>query len=180
MSSSMRYFQNPLINVQETADKRVENPHLKNSKTWQTYIDDTFFTCRTKYKCKATQKYCDGGLYTGSLGLIYTAFHLLKKNENSFIKNQEDIKKYVHDCFRANQVYFEGFNSDPVGAEVGLLVDRGGLYLSGCLAGRLLGDEELVHRCAKEYASKANLCVNVEFLRNGSDEIFVGRAGYLL
>ncbi len=175
MSSTTRYFQNPYITDNELSTPSQHQPDLS---FWQNYIEETFFTCRLKSKCKPTHKYCDGGLYTGSLGLIYTAFHLLEKNDGSFIKDQVDIKNYVRDCLHANEFYFSTCDSCQ-GDEVGLLVDKAGLYLAGCLASRLLGDENSVEVFSKKYASSASLCENVEFVRHGSDELFVGRAGYL-
>ena len=164
-----RFFYNPF-------EEERDQPYTLRKEFWLKYIAETFIQCMKNIKPKAKRKYCDGGLYHGSLGLIYTASELLK---HDLFDNQDKslVLEYVSDCLKANQCYFSDVKRTE---EVGFLCDKGGIYIAACIAARIVGDEEGVQQYAKRYAKNWVICEPLDFNHGkGSDELFVGRAGYL-
>lgn len=54
-----------------------------------------------------------------------------------------------------------------------------GAYFVGALVYNAVDKKQMVARCLTSYAEAAPLCLPTQFLKCGSDELFVGRAGYL-
>lgn len=63
---------------------------------------------------------------------------------------------------------------------VGFLLGKAGVYAVGAVLGKVSGNESLMKQCLANYARVAPICKSLDFLKCGSDELFVGRAGYLL
>ena len=171
-SSSDRFFSNPYqdfsAQLNLTADQIVRTEHLYQ------YAKETAFLCMNRLKPKP--KYCDGALYTGNLGLIFMCFKLL--GYERFRKYEQEIKNYMRECLAANEEYYE-MTGQKETREVAFILGKGGLSVMGCFVSRILGDENKVGKYARDYASLASICEPINFLKRGSDEMFVGRAGYL-
>jgi hypothetical protein len=170
-SSSECYFINPYqdFNPQSNATDKIVRADF-----WNQYATETALMCIQKLK--PTVKYCDGTVYTGNLGLVFMAYKMLRSNR--FKKYENDLKKYMVDCVRASEDFLSSA-SVRGSKEVGFLVGNGGLAIMACLAWRAFGNEANVEKYASAYASSAHICEPVNFLSHGSDELFVGRAGYL-
>jgi hypothetical protein len=85
-----RYFTNPYKDYDPSIEKEV----VLNVEFWKSFVAETFFECMMKLKPKNSNKYCDGGIYTGNLGCIFTAYKVLKSG--LFADNQsftEQTKK---------------------------------------------------------------------------------------
>lgn len=166
--SSVRYFENKYKDFGLTS----EHSYSINKNYWSNYIDENFIQCIRKIKPKLSN--CGGGLYTGNLGIIYAAFHVLK---NGHCKKYEyEIRAYIAECLKVNQKYF--ISSCNQENEVALL-GKGGLYIASCINSKISGDQQGVFKYAQLYGNNAKICQPIDFLNKGSDEIFVGRAGYL-
>lgn len=167
---STRYFENPFKDFDE-----IQNHTYPSKSFLLNYISETFLQCMKNAKPKDKSRYCDGGLYQGSLGLIYTAFQLIKRNH---LQNYDPVvKEYIFQCLKANESYFSQVRRER---EVGFLCDKGGFYIAACIAFRIQNEEEDVKKYAQQYASFSTICESIDFNHGrGSDEIFVGRAGYL-
>lgn len=180
MASNMgveRYFKNPYMDydprsLMGTLEK-LQASCFVNS--WSSYIEDTMLQCI--HKTPPRSKNCRGGLYTGSLGLIYSIFHVLKHGHCK--SNEVYLKEFLEETLRVNQAYFEKY--EDISDRVEFLTGKGGLYIVSCIVARLSGDENrpTAQQYAQLYADNWKICEHINFLKNGSDEIFVGRAGYL-
>ncbi len=85
---------------------------------------------------------------------------------------------YVEQLYEANKEYYET-NELKQSRDISFLCGKGGFYVMSAMALSLLGRDPEAFECAKVYASLARVCQPLEFLKSGSDEMFVGRAGYL-
>ncbi len=170
-NSSERYFTNPYSDFNSqvnSADKVVR------ADFWTNYATETALMCI--HKLKPNVRHCNGTLYTGNLGLVFMAYTMLRSN--LFKKYENELKKYMIDCVKANEEFISAASVRGP-KEVAFLVGNGGLAIMGCLAWRASGNEVNVAKYVDAYASAAHICEPVNFLSHGSDEIFVGRAGYL-
>ena len=70
--------------------------------------------------------------------------------------------------------YFD--RNDPVA----FLLGKAGANAIGAVFGKLFGDMDLYKKSLAEYVDAAKICKPIGFHPGGSDELFVGRAGYLL
>jgi hypothetical protein len=171
--NSDRYFINPYPDYDQALDYKM------NSITKEALIKlikDTSFLCMQKVKLKANEKYCDGGVYTGSLGLIFMCYKIL--SSGYFHEYQNQIKDYMNQCLRVNEEYYMN-NDVRQTREIAFILGKGGLYVMGSIASNALGLQENATRYANDYGDLASICEPINFLPKGSDELFVGRAGYL-
>jgi len=124
-----------------------------------------------------TLKHCDGGLYVGAAGVGYALWYLSTKP--AFAKDKEALlglaKKYVDVSFQ----YIQHPQYKDDGIQVSLILGNGGIFMLGALVYKALGLKEQVSQCVEAYGKLAEKCLQPRFLRCGSDELFVGRAGYL-
>ena len=62
----------------------------------------------------------------------------------------------------------------------GFLLGKAGFNAIGAVFGKLTGNENLRRQSIKNYLAGGQFCKQIDFLKQGSDELFVGRAGYLI
>lgn len=172
--SSERYFPNPYpdFNSAQQSDQFIKTEYLKS------FIRENSFLCLMNQKPKSSAKYCDGGIYTGNLGIIFMCFKLLKSGIISESDQKQKIHSYLSECINANQDYYAN-NNIKQSKDVSFICGKGGFYVMGAMALKLLGKESDAIAFAQYYASLARICEPLEFLSGGSDEMFVGRSGYL-
>lgn len=167
MSNNDRYFPN-------TYQDYGDNWTPSNLDNLNNYLKEISLTCVVKNKPKAKDEYCDGGLYTGSAGAIFMSHKIV--SNNLLKENVSYFKKYIHDSIQANRDFF---SNTPNIWDVSFLCGKAGFLLMGSLGSKLLGLDEDSIKYANEYASLAHICEPINFLKKGSDEMLVGRAGYL-
>lgn len=73
-NNESRHFTNPYKDYDPSIEKDVK----VNVEFWKNFITETFFECTMKLKPKNSSRYCEGGIYTGNLGCIFTAYQILK------------------------------------------------------------------------------------------------------
>ena len=173
MCENLRYFPNPYQDFKRSTENATQSSIVLTD-FWNQYALDTGFMCMSKLKPKPY--YSDGTLYTGNLGVIFMAYKML--TSKIFSNYENEIKKYMSDCLSANEEYFS-YKSSNQTKEVSFLLAKGGLYVMGCLVSKTLGNDSDVAKYAQKYASLVSICEPVNFLTNVSDEMFVGRAGFL-
>jgi hypothetical protein len=165
MLSQERYFKNPYPNQFGSNDLNVDK------KYWLEYVRDTSIKCMKNLKPVAKEKYSDGCIYTGNLGVIFMAYKVISSGQLS-ANNQTEYKNYMIECLKANE-------QQEQKKDVSFLVGKGGYLIMGCLVSKLKGEETEFNRFLEEYIRLGVHCEPLNFLKNGSDELFVGRAGYL-
>ncbi|XP_041350633.1 lanC-like protein 3 [Gigantopelta aegis] len=120
-------------------------------------------------------EHCDGGLYVGNAGVAYTFYHL------SVIKSFGDIK---HNLLEKALQYFNislkfATSSSCRDPRPSFILGKAGVFAVGSLISKEQGNKQLMEDFIAKYAQFYNECLNPNFYRHGSDELFVGRAGYL-
>ncbi|CAG7723925.1 unnamed protein product [Allacma fusca] len=123
---------------------------------------------------------CDGGIYVGAAGITYAYLHIynvLNDQERQYFlplaqKLYERHVKYVemHTVVKSSKKDVDS---------VGFLLGKAGFYAVGAVFGKIMGNRELLNQSLTNYIDAASVCKPIEFLQCGSDELFVGRAGYL-
>ena len=102
MSNEERYFINPYTDYGKTDNCFIQD--LIDVEFWKKWALETGLYCLKRCKPIAAEKYCDGGIYVGNLGLIFTSFKLVK---SGYFKDYEnDLKKYMIECFNSNESYY--------------------------------------------------------------------------
>ncbi|XP_070568983.1 lanC-like protein 3 [Ptychodera flava] len=119
---------------------------------------------------------CDGGLYVGPAGVAY-ALYLLVHSGNFPSENQEYLAR-AQEYFAAHSTYLKKTRQRQ-SDQPGFLLGIGGVNVAGALISKITGDEKKTAEYLKSYSDAASICQPVHFLQCGSDELFVGRAGYL-
>lgn len=120
---------------------------------------------------------CDGGLYVGLSGIAYMLYYLSTVPELA-AKKQEYLKYSLGYMEVALQYSLQIGQKDPATA-VGFLLGNAGVFATGAVLMNALGNEDKCASLVKRYATVADVCIPVNFLHRGGDEMFIGRAGYL-
>jgi len=164
----MRYFVNRL------ADYVSGQPVQVDVGRWTQYISRTVDAIRTRMP--PTTENCDGGLYVGCAGVAY-ALYRLALNEQLSASRDRLLAAAVEYVDVALQYATGRRGRDPTTA---FLLGPAGALVVGSLVYDAVGRSEPAAELRKQYASVAlAVCKPGDFLGCGSDEYFVGRAGYL-
>lgn len=121
----------------------------------------------------ATHDNCDGGLYVGNAGIAYM-FYWLSQND-AFKDMRPAYLEHAIAYAKVSQEYVKNANRD----QASFILGEAGVHAISCLIRQAAGDANTADKFAQKYAKLADICLPMNFLRCGSDELFVGRAGYL-
>ncbi|XP_061193609.1 lanC-like protein 3 isoform X1 [Saccostrea echinata] len=165
----MRFFKNRL------ADFVPEKPVSVDKSKWH---DNAIAIVKTILeRMPPDPSTCSGGLYVGNSGVGYMLYYLA--TQESF---QSDRQEYLEQALmyaKVNMDYIRrgGMRSDPPSS---FILGQAGVLVLCSLLYKTIGDEQNSDRYIAQYAQLAEHCKKIDiFGRNGSDELFVGRAGYL-
>ncbi|CAH1782538.1 unnamed protein product [Owenia fusiformis] len=163
----MRYFSNEY--PPEASGKSVDiNPEVLNL-----YISD--ITNQIAAKVKPSQGNCDGGLYVGCAGIAYAMYYVTEAN--TLPEHRSALLKLASNYINASLEYIhDKHNRDTPSA---FLLGHAGVYAAASLLSKASGDSKTAGIWNKKFAELAVMCTPENFLRCGSDEFLVGRAGYL-
>ncbi|KAK3097673.1 hypothetical protein FSP39_011995 [Pinctada imbricata] len=164
----MRFFVNKFPDFQP--DKLVQTERSK----WR---DNVVSIVKTVVeRMPPDQSTCDGGLYVGNSGVGYMLYYLA--NHSDFADQKDSYLESAFMYAKVNIDYMKrnGFSRDPPAAFV---LGQAGVIALCSLLHKTVGDDENSDAYLKQYASLAQACKKIDFFRNGSDELLVGRAGYL-
>lgn len=121
---------------------------------------------------------CDGGLYVGLAGVSYMCYYLAQ--HPAFSEHQQEFLvksgKYLEPAL--------AYTNDPrVKADksnaTAFLLGTCGVHAVAAALMQTLGKQAESSNFLRQYTSVADNLLPVNYLRCGSDELFVGRAGYL-
>lgn len=121
----------------------------------------------------ATLDNCDGGLYVGNAGIAYM-FYSLAGNE-AFRDNRSTFLERAMMYANVSQEYVKHSSRD----KASFILGEAGVQAVSCLVHEATGSQGTADKFGKKYAALSDVCLPLKFLRCGSDELFVGRAGYL-
>ena len=122
-----------------------------------------------------TFKNCDGGLYVGCSGIAYMFYYLA--NSENFAEQKQELLTRARNYIDVSLSYCESKqNRDPAAA---FLLGNGGVYAVASLIYADIGEKSKSDELNRKYLALSSVCQPVNYLPSGSDELFVGRAGYL-
>ncbi len=118
---------------------------------------------------------CDGSLYVGCVGVAYMLDYVAGFDLFSDVRPQYLAK--AREYTDVSLAYCKSKHCrDPRAA---FILGPAGVHLVGGLVYSHLGQEETGAECRQKYASLCAACEPINYLECGSDEILVGRAGYI-
>ncbi|KAL5009684.1 hypothetical protein ScPMuIL_011989 [Solemya velum] len=158
----MRHFVNNFEDLKPGSVVDIDKEEFRN-------IIDSLVT--KYYSRRSPPDRRDGGLYVGSPGIAYALFHLSKQEHLGSKRHgyQELALKYLEGCL--NYKFRDPPSSFMSGAA--------GFHGVAAMIYKACGDSKRSDEFSARYASVADGCMEPEFHSGGSDEFFLGRAGYL-
>jgi len=166
----MRYFVNKFADYAGGG----EQVPLDTSR-WIRYISDTVDQIRSGLP--PSPHNCDGGLYVGAAGVSYAFFHIGRCEPLSGLRDR--VLASAVEYIDAAVAYSGGkrVSRDPPAA---FLLGPGGAFVTGSLVYDSVGRSADAASLRQRYIELATMvCKQGDYLGFGSDELFVGRAGYL-
>ncbi|XP_029180471.2 lanC-like protein 3 [Acropora millepora] len=120
---------------------------------------------------------CDGGLYVGGAGIGYAFYAVAQSSEFANVREQCLMKALEYMQVSLNEVSRTNPYDDGIGAS--FLLGHSGVYAVSVIVFNALGQHQEADQCIKKFLEMGKICQPLNFFRPGSDELFVGRAGYL-
>jgi lantibiotic modifying enzyme len=124
---------------------------------------------------KPIDRHGNDGLYLGTAGISYMYYHLSKipsLNEHKQTLLMKSVE-YLTPAFSAMK------NSSRRDVP-SFILGKSGVYAVASAIYKAIGDTKQSDNFRKMYQEAGNICKDIHFLTCGSDELFVGRAGYVL
>lgn len=118
---------------------------------------------------------CDGGLYVGNAGIAYM-FYSLAKNE-SLKDHRSTLLENAMLYTRVSEDYVKHHGRAQDRAS--FILGEAGVHAITSLIYEACGSGKEANKYAEKFAAIAKDVLPINFLRCGSDELFVGRSGYL-
>jgi len=118
---------------------------------------------------------CDGGLYVGCAGVGYAFYHVsacdvFADRRGELLNNAKTYIDVALGCTTSKR------SRDP---QTAFLLGSAGVYVVGSLINSAMGQSGMAGDLVKRFKGLAPALQPVNFARSGSDELFVGRAGYI-
>lgn len=165
----MRYFPNRYKDVASGSAVQVDRTK------WIQAIESTVNTI-TSNMAPSSVENCDGGLYVGNAGIAYMLYRL-SRSELLRPELRQTYAKLCGQYLATALAYSESSNDrDP---QTSFLLGKAGVYALGTVIASHVGDSAQAEKLAQKYSSIGELCKPIKIFPYGSDEFFVGRAGYL-
>lgn len=120
---------------------------------------------------------CSGGLYDGNTGVGYMLYYLA--THEAFQNERQEYLEHGFMYVKVNTDYIGRgrMRSTPLSS---FLLGQAGVMSLCSLLYKTAGDDKSYKQYCAKYAQFAEECKKMDFCgKNGSDELFVGRAGYL-
>lgn len=118
---------------------------------------------------------CQGGLYSGVAGVAYMLYHVSQSPLFAGARERylRSAKRLIDACSRS-----EEWGEPDADTRAAFLLGGAGVHAVATLVYHALGRSDYVQPLGK-FRALCAVCAPVSFLECGSDELFVGRAGYL-
>ncbi|XP_036396635.1 lanC-like protein 3 [Megalops cyprinoides] len=117
---------------------------------------------------------CDGGLYDGPAGVAYMLYYV---SESPLFSQQKDV--YLKTAKQIIDLSMRYVDAEPdKNMRAAFLLGGAGIYAVAAMVYKALGLSDFVRPLTK-FRNLWEVCAPINFLECGSDELFVGRAGYL-
>ncbi|KAJ8978929.1 hypothetical protein NQ317_002990 [Molorchus minor] len=167
--SNIRYFENPKPDYENGFSVQILEDQIKQC------IDDTI--AKIQSYVKPIEKNGGEGIYLGTAGIAYMFYHLSKVPTLSKYKS-EYLDKAVAYLKPALTVasHTAGKRKDVPS----FILGNCGIYAVAAAIYKSAGDKQQSDNFRQLYYEAEQICKEARFLNCGSDELFVGRAGYIL
>lgn len=163
----MRHFKNRLPEFQPGTRVELEIPK------WREVI--LTYANSIVQRMPPTFDNCDGGVYVGCAGVAYMFYYLAQSE--IFQDMRQDLLTKARNYADVALSYAAGKRCrDPPAA---FLLGPGGVYAVGSLVYNDIGQKDSSRELNEKYRALSAACAPVDYLGCGSDELLVGRAGYL-
>ncbi|UYV79348.1 LANCL3 [Cordylochernes scorpioides] len=121
---------------------------------------------------------CDGGLYVGITGVAYMCYYVGLRE--AFDSYRFDWLEKAEDYLNKVIAYIEHPRyRGEISLKSSFLLGNAGIYSTSALVMNELGEKERYDTYINNFARLACVMLPINLLKNGSDEFFVGRAGYI-
>jgi len=160
-----RYFENPYSDL--TSGQEIQIDHA----LWKSRIKELIEAIIKNEK--SSSRRLDGGLYVGISGISYMLWYVSIKLPE--LKCLETAKKF-------GQIHFDVCQDDStkdLGSKLGFLLGNTGVYAVNAVIANTMGDMQSSKSFVRLFARAAEDYLSVDPMGVGSDELFIGRAGYL-
>ncbi|KAK4319693.1 hypothetical protein Pmani_009353 [Petrolisthes manimaculis] len=130
------------------------------------------------HKWKKNHQNCDGGLYVGLPGAVFTFLRLAKLPEFAAERSQllQQATEYLKPSLEcAQQTRSRGSKVDVAA----FILGNGGVYAVAAVLSKELGNIAECSSYLSQFGQLAPMLTPVDWLSCGGDEYLVGRAGYL-
>ena len=125
-------------------------------------------------KMPPTLDNCDGGLYVGNAGVAYMFYYLSMHVDFADMKST-----FLEQAMLYLRVSLEYTKKSGSRDATSFILGGAGVDAIASLIYQQAGDTNTSNKFADSYVKVGEKCLPIDFLRCGSDELFVGRAGYL-
>ena len=168
----MRYFVNNLSDYTSSASNAV----VVDRGRWTRYVADMVDLLRSRLP--PTAENCDGGLYVGCAGVAYALFHI--GQAELFPGLRDRLLTMSVEYIDVAMAYADGRRGSGRDPAAAFLLGPGGVMVVGSLIYDSVGRSQDSLVLLQRYAQLSTVASQLgDYLGFGSDELFVGRAGYL-
>ncbi|KAH1016172.1 hypothetical protein HUJ04_007440 [Dendroctonus ponderosae] len=169
MGDRLRYFPNP---------KPVFSPKFGVASIPQEQIRDSLneMVLRISKEFPATDRNAADGIYLGTAGIGYMFYHVSKHSTFSFNKDiyLQKALQYIQPALKAAQ------STKSLKDFPSFILGPAGVYAVAAVLYNSIGDANQSQYFRELYYESSKYCSEPNFLNCGSDELFVGRAGYIM
>lgn len=170
MNSAVRYFPNPKPDY----EANIGTPKVSENQV-KDYIKS--LVADIEKLLPPTERNGGDGVYLGTAGISYMFYHLSKLP--AFHDQKRDCLKkalqYLQPAVRVTQATTKHNKDIP-----SFILGPAGVYAVAAVLYHAVGDENQSRHFREQFYDAAKYCRNPNFLSCGSDELFVGRAGYIM
>lgn len=165
----MRFFNNPY------SDYDMRQEVVVDSDLWNKRVDEVASDILSHGQ--QVERPFDGGLYVGPVGVAFALWRLAK------CKNGDEASKYLQRAQKWVELNLMYVNKPDIQKDkqmkMGFLLGASGVYAVAAAVAQKTNNPENTRELANKFAGLADTCLPVQLHDCGSDELFVGRAGYI-
>uniref|UniRef100_A0A6P7GJ71 LanC-like protein 3 homolog n=2 Tax=Diabrotica virgifera virgifera TaxID=50390 RepID=A0A6P7GJ71_DIAVI len=165
--SKVRYFVNPKEDYRESSQIVIPVPDIIQ------HLNDT--VVKIESGVKPTEENAGDGIYLGTAGIAYMFYHLSKVPTLSSKQSQ-----YLRQAVTYLNPAITVASCNKTDSIPSFILGNAGIYAVAATVFNSLGDLNQSNQYIQLYYDSANTVKKQRFLNYGSDELFVGRAGYVL
>ncbi|KAF2895124.1 hypothetical protein ILUMI_11054 [Ignelater luminosus] len=168
--ASNRFFPNNMLDFDERHSTNLQIPEDHLTEQLRSMVEDI------TTNIKPVELNAEDGLYLGTAGIAYMFYHLSKIPALHEIRTSllKEAVEYIRPSLAVAQKYANKKKDVP-----SFILGNCGIYAVASAVYKATGDSERSEFFKNLYFEAADICKEQRFLSCGSDELFVGRAGYI-